>query len=206
MAARKKNALFINILGSLCVEIRTILTINMITVFVAASMAFSAHGKLPAWTKATLAGYAADYDESHREIGVFDKDKNYYLTRTAECDSAILTVSLTRDRKVVQNAGYAVPGFSAKDSSPDHHLKTRSLRSLSTSMGVAIGDSESKLREIMGKPSKDEDEGSQNQYHSLTYSFQTKKLSPRDIPVQYVHKYIFKENRLIEIHIGRYYS
>ena len=174
----------------------------MITVFVAAAIAFSGHGKLPAWTKATLAGYAVDHDESHNAIGVYDKAKNFYLTRTAECDGAYLTVTLTRDRKVVQDAGYAVPGL---PTGPGEHrtlLKLRPLRNLSTSMGVTIGDSESKVREIVGKPSKVEDEGWRDQYHSLTYKYKTKKV--QDIAITYEHKYVFKEGRVIEIQVGRY--
>ncbi|MEI8281709.1 MAG: hypothetical protein WCG75_04835 [Armatimonadota bacterium] len=173
----------------------------MITVLVAASMTISSHSSLPAWTKATLAGYAVDNDESHRTIAVYDRAKNYYLTRTAECDGADLTVTLTRDRKVVQDAGYTVPGLPVRAGEQDHVLTMRSLSSLKTSMGVAIGDSESQVREIVGKPTKVKDEGSRKQYHALTYEFQTKK---RDWSTTYSHRYVFKEGRLIEIQFGRY--
>ena len=103
---------------------------------------------------------------------------------------------------MVQDAGYAVPGLALKSGQHRTSLKFRPLRNLSTSMGATIGDSESKVREIVGKPSKVEDEGSRKQYHSLTYKYKTKKV--QDTAITYEHKYVFKEGSLIEIQIGRY--
>jgi hypothetical protein len=173
----------------------------MIASILTITLAIPSTGKLPAWTKAALAGYAVDHDESHREIAIYDKAKNYYLTRTAECDGADLTVTLTRDRKVVQNAGYTVPGLPIRSGEQDHVLTMRTLTSLKTSMGVAIGDSESKVREIVGKPTKAMNEGSRDQYHALEYRFNTGK---KDCHTSYVHRYVFKEGHLIEIQFGQY--
>ena len=167
----------------------------MLGCFLAVSLMTMPAVKLPVWTKARLAGYVV----SRGDIGVYDEARNFYLTRTIECDGADITVTLTRDRKVVSSMGFKVPSYPSSEGSLE--LKMKPLSSLATSMGVAIGDNESKVRAIVGSPNKVTVDGPKRQFRTMSY---TATVKQKDESTEYVHKYTFKEGRLIEIQFGRY--
>ncbi len=153
----------------------------------------------PKWFSPLLAGYLLENDESHRDVGVYDKRTGYYLIRYAEGDGANLTLLLTRDRKMIQDQGYKVP--SLPDSGNTRLLAEKSLPSLKTGKGIKIGDTKSQVQSLLGKPHKTSTEGSANQYDVLSYQAAV-KADPKKVGSLgqfWQQRYVFKENRLIEI-------
>ncbi len=152
----------------------------------------------PKWFSELLAGYALDNDESHREVGVHDATSGYYITRYSECDGAILVLKLTKDRHLIEGAGYNVPGFS-KDAS-GKPLAERKFSNLKANPNVAIGDTMASVREHLGKPKRTELTGKRKQFTTLRYEWLTKE---REGKVSYIQEYTFKANKLIEVEFCR---
>ena len=153
------------------------------------------HGQ-PAWFDTMLAGYAFEYDEQHRPITVHDAKTGFYLVRSVDCDGAFVRLLLTRDRKLVSEMGVGVPGFN--DADPYEIAVEKPLPSLSTGKGLKIGDSEARMRALLGSPSKASVEGSRSQFRVCSYKWKSPK-NKDDISVTYDQRYTFKAGRLIEV-------
>jgi hypothetical protein len=171
---------------------------NMSIIAFVVGAAIVMDSKPPKWFTPLLAGYALDIDESHTSTGVFDKAKGYYIVRSDDCDGAYISLTLTKDRHVVQSNGFGVPSLS-KDGN-NRMVKERPLPSLQTGNGVTIGDSAQQVRDRLGKPSKVKEEGSRKQFDVLSYLWKTKE---RGYKCNYDQEYVFKEGKLIEIRFLR---
>jgi hypothetical protein len=162
-------------------------------VLAAAAMIVSgawSHGKEPAWLDRTLAGYALAYDEKHAPVVVHDAKSGFFLVRDIECDGGQLSLLLTRDH-------HSVEGY---ESDSEYKLKQKPLPSLVTGKGVAIGDSESKMKSLLGSPSSHEITGSRDQFTVFHYAWLQRG---KDAEVQYDEAYTFKHGKLIEIQFSR---
>jgi hypothetical protein len=154
------------------------------------------HAKAPAWLDFMLAGYALEYDEKHGEVGVYDQWKGFYLTRVPECDGGILSVTLTRDRALVSNDGFNVPGY-GQDRGPEApKVIPKALPSLSTGKGVKIGDNQSQVKKLLGPPTREQFSGSRDQFVDLVYSWKSGKGGEG---AEYDETYTFKQGKLIEV-------
>ena len=153
----------------------------------------------PHWVSDLLAGYALEDDESHRTLCAYDAAKGYYLVRSAECDGAILTLMLTKDRHLIANQfGYKVPSLEGENGTDA--IKNRKLSNLKSNPGVQIGDSESSVRKALGKPSKVEKTGNRKQFDTFKYQWESKVGERKMYRLQ---TYTFKEGKLIEIMLHR---
>lgn len=157
------------------------------------------HQPAPKWFSPLLAGYLLENDETHRDVGVYDKKTGYYLVRYAECDGANLTLLLTRDRKMIQDQGYRVPSLPESEGN-SHRLTEKPLPSLKTGKGIEIGDTQAQVQARLGKPQKVAKEGPANQYNVLSYQASAKG-DPKtgELGRFWLQRYVFKENRLIEV-------
>jgi len=148
----------------------------------------------PAWFDTTLAGYKFAYDEKHGSIAVHDPKSGFFLVREIECDGGLVSLLLTRDRKVVADNGFSVTGYSASDSVLPKVVE-KPLPSLSTGKGLSIGDSEAKLKALYGKPKSVQFEGNAKQFRVCSYKLKT--------DADYEARYTFKVGKLIEVSLFR---
>ena len=153
--------------------------------------------KAPAWLDYSIATYILRADETHEALAVFDAKTGYFLIRDNECDGGIITLILTKDRNEVANLGYRVPNFKRSDNEESIlKLTFKSLPSLSTGLGIRIGDSEATLTKRFGKPKEINISGSRDQFTEYNYKWKTRK---DDSDGEFDETYIFKAGKLIEI-------
>jgi len=145
----------------------------------------------PSWLDLTIAGYSLAYDQTHSQALVHDKKSGYYIRREIDCDGAMVSLELTRDRHDVgdgstENGHLAVPGAVEKP-----------LRRLSTGKGTRIGDSTAALTKRLGKPLMVQRSGARKQFTDYVYVWDTHEKG--GTPVQYAETYTFKAGKLIQI-------
>lgn len=151
----------------------------------------------PRWLDRMIAGYAIAIDAPHDTIGVHDAARGFYLVRTIECDGAIISLTLTRDRNVVAEAGFAVPNFTPRSGDNGSlPLVSKPLRSLATGKGVLIGDAPSSVVRRLGAPTVKKDH---RPFLDYVYRVQLNE----EAKTSYEQRYTFKGGRLIEIQFGR---
>lgn len=145
----------------------------------------------PRWLDTEIAGYALKSDPT---VGVHDPKRGYFLVRTIECDGAIVTLTLTRDRNVVSGEGYAVPAFTPREGTPGNlKLVEKPLPSLATGKGVAIGASTDAVRARLGSPTRTKPHAA---FLDYVYAW-------RQHATTHEQRYTFKAGRLIEIQFFR---
>jgi hypothetical protein len=148
----------------------------------------------PRWYDTEVAGYVMDSSEKHRPLAVHDGKTGFFLVRDVECDGADITVLLTRDHSMMRQFGVSMPGAEPAELT----LQEKRLPSLSTGKGIRIGDTEGRMREILGKPTKVEISGSRDQYEDCIYQWKC----PRDrfgLERAIEERYTFKAGSLIEV-------
>lgn len=150
----------------------------------------------PRWYDRSIAGYVLQNDEKHNTLAVRDPASGYMIMRGAECDGAILSLLLTKDRKRVAENGYQVPGYKS-DHTGDMKLQTSPLRSLATGRGVKIGDSPLHVKSVLGSPTSRKHDGPSNIYWVWTYTWNHSPYG--DIE----QTYTFKNDKLIEIQFSQ---
>jgi hypothetical protein len=151
----------------------------------------------PKWLDQSLAGYAFEYDEKHGQAGVFDSKSGFFILREIDCDGAVVSLTLTKDRNIATSQGYLVPDFTPKTGSPGSNpLTVKSLPSLSTGKGVTIGDSGAQVQSRLGSPTLRHHTGERKQYVELVYSWKDGKA---DNDFRYTETYTFKAGKLIQI-------
>jgi len=149
----------------------------------------------PSWYDQKLAGYLLLFDERHDVVAVSDPKSGYFLVRSAECDGALLSLVLTRDRKMVSEMGFKVPNYKTKEAG-EQKILIKPIPSLSTGKGVTIGDSPDQVRQRLGPPTKTKHTGGRKQFVELVYTWKSGKGEDEtDIE----ETYTFKGGKLIEI-------
>jgi hypothetical protein len=146
---------------------------------------------VPDWLDDTVAGYAFSLEDGRSTVGVRDPATGYCLVRTTECDGALLSLVLTRDRRRVVEAGYRVPGFAVHGYEGSLPLVARRLRSLRTRKGVAVGDASARVRRRLGPPTRTESSGQGR----LDYVYRGRAADG----AEHTQTYSFAAGRLVEI-------
>ena len=145
----------------------------------------------PAWLDFSIAGYSLAYDKSHSQALIHDRKSGFYLKREIDCDGALITLELTRDR-------HEISGELSDATTPEiRGAQEKPLRNLKTGKGVKIGDGPDKLTERLGKPSKTERSGSRRQFLDHVYIWKSKPNG--GAPVTYTETYTFKNGALIQV-------
>jgi hypothetical protein len=145
----------------------------------------------PVWFDRTVAGYVL----KNEMLGVVDPRSGFYVVRDGDCDGAFLSLTLTRDRHIVKNAGYRVPSLDPTPSGDGSRpLATKRLSPLSTGKGVAIGFSPSRVAARLGHPTKIQHSGDRKQFLDYVY-----RLEEKASGASYEQTYTFKQGRLIQI-------
>lgn len=149
-----------------------------------------------------IAGHRLERGRASIEA-IYDAGNGYFLYRTAECDGADIGLTLTRDRNMVANEGFFVPGFKPKDhENGTQKILRRRLKNLATNSGIRIGDSFESVRSKMGKPDKRLERGismHDSRFKELNYDWTEKGR----LTLSYGEGYVFKYGRLIEITFWR---
>ena len=157
------------------------------------------HGSVPAWMDWQLAGYSFSYDDTHRPVAVHDPKTGFYLVRDVECDGGTLTLLLTRDHQLAaENAA-----IDANSENEADNIAQKRLPNLATGHGLRMGDSESRMKELLGKPDSEDIEGSRDQYVVYRYNWVDHSPNRNDPDTSYEQKYTFKKGTLIEIEFTR---
>ena len=130
-----------------------------------------------------------------------DAESGYYLYKTIDCDGAHVSVTLTKDRRMVLNCGFEVARFNRKpEDGPGNAVEDRQI-DLATKNGIRIGMTRAQVEEKLGKPTRTAVRGSAKEYWCALY----KKVVMQDRERGHVlrNTYIFKHGKLIEISINR---
>lgn len=173
----------------------------LISALIVGSLMGSGSGKAPTWLDLKVAGYALKFDDQNPMIGVHDAKSGFYLVRGVECDGAHLRVTLTRDRKIVSDEGYQIPGYKPVDGIERYlTLKEKPLSTLSTGKGIKIGDSPQRVRTLLGAATKTQKTGSRKQFDEMTYFWRDVKNGEG---WEWTNTYTFKGGKLIEISFNR---
>jgi hypothetical protein len=155
----------------------------------------------PKWLDSHLAGHVYRPENSTIDLAVHDKKSGYYFVRSGECDGAIVSMVLTKDRKIVSDSGYRIPGykFTSKYEDPDRHVVERSLERLGTGKGIMIGDTPKSVRDRLGFPTHANHSGWKKQFLNYEYEITFPHRGEYNDEVVISQTYTFKKGRLIEI-------
>ena len=154
----------------------------------------------PRWVDGQIAGYSLARDATRYQTGIADPTTGLFVVRRLDCDGAHLSLTLTRDRNVVERSGYDVPGFESRGPSVGSWpLTSRSLPTLATGKGVHIGDAPSTVTRTLGRPAKIVRSGARGQFTEHRYLWRIPAGSSSEFPVVNEQVYTFKGERLIEI-------
>ena len=116
-----------------------------------------------------------------------------------------MTIILTRDRHIVSDYGYIVPGFKdgSKEYEPSRKLTLKPLKELVTGNGVRIGDTPTAVTTRLGHPTTIKHSGSRRQYLDYEYYTESPRVRNGDIFTEsYTETYTFKAGKLIEINFN----
>ncbi len=140
----------------------------------------------PIWFDRRVTGYSL----KNAPLGVFDAKSGFYVVRAGDCDGAFLSITLTRDRHIVKNAGYRVPSLDAsKDGDESKRLAAKRLSPLSTGKGVRIGFSPSRVAARLGRPTQIQRSGERKQFVDYVY-----RLEERPDGASYQQTYTFNRD------------
>lgn len=129
-----------------------------------------------------------------------DPESGYYLYKTIDCDGAHKSITLTKDRRMVQDCGFEVARFGRKpEDNPGTATEDRKIE-LATKGGIRIGMTRQEVVEKLGVPTRTAVRGNAKEYWCALY----KKVVMKDRETGRVlrNTYIFKHGKLIEIAIN----
>ena len=160
---------------------------------------------LPKWVDTKIAGYVFEPVAGTTNICVFDTKSGYYFLRNGECDGAYVSLVLTRDRKIISDYGYAIPGYkSTSENEPYLQIKNRPLSNLSTGKGIRIGDKPATVMAKLGKPKTISLTGGKFQFTNYIYEIEKEGgTNHAGDTTAYTETYTFKTGKLIEITFDR---
>ncbi len=129
-----------------------------------------------------------------------DPESGYYLYKAIDCDGAHVSITLTKDRRMVQDCGFEVARFGRKpEEGPGKAVEERKI-DLATKGGIRIGMTRAEVEEKLGKPTRAAVRGGKKEFWCALY----KKVVMKDRETGRVlrNTYIFKNGKLIEISIN----
>jgi hypothetical protein len=118
-----------------------------------------------------------------------DPTSGFYLCGSIECDGALQSLELTRDRHDVQN-------FQNYDDNDQPVSDKVAKFPLKTGKGLSIGDSQAKVRATLGLPTASSRVGPKGKYVEYAYRC---SLKVNGRATKFEETYTFKKNRLIQI-------
>ncbi len=131
-----------------------------------------------------------------------DPGTGWFALKTRECDGAHVAIIITKDRNVVEENGFDVPGFGReeKDFGSGEAIQRKSFAP-KTRNKIAVGSKISTVVRILGTPTARFREGTRKQFEVLQYKavLMTDKENGKSLE----NTYVFKEGRLIEIRLFR---
>lgn len=154
-----------------------------------------------AWPKnlsVTLAGHDATSREPSN-VCYHDKKTGYFAYKMLECDGGHRSIVLTRDRRMVEEAGYDTKRFGR---APKVEFTTPILErsfALKTGHGISIGMTREEVQKKLGKPAKTAVRGAKKEYWCALYKQAAMRTKEEGEVLR--NTYIFKNGKLIEIAI-----
>lgn len=128
-----------------------------------------------------------------------DPGSGYFAYVTMECDGAHRSITLTRDRRVVGEAGYDTGRFGRKpENEPFSQIKDKKLV-LVAGNGIKIGMTRRQVQTKLGNPNKTAVRGNNNEFWCALYKRSDLKKGEGHI---LRNTYIFKNSKLVEISIS----
>ena len=125
-----------------------------------------------------------------------DPKSGYFLYKSIECDGAHTHITLTKDRRMVEESGFEVARFRRKPQSfPGARIEKRPLV-LATKHGIRIGMSRDEVLRKLGTPVRTAVRGRNKEYWCALY----KKVDAKKQEVLR-NTYIFRNGELIELSI-----
>ena len=129
-----------------------------------------------------------------------DPKSGYYLYKAVDCDWGHVSVTLTKDRRMVTNCGFEVARFGRKpENSPGMAVKHRKIE-LVTKNGIHIGMSREQVEQKLGRPNRTAARGKNKEYWCMLYKNVAMESSESGRVLR--NTYIFKHDKLIEISIN----
>ena len=129
-----------------------------------------------------------------------DPESGYYLYKTVDCDGAHVSITLTKDRRMVEDCGFEVARFGRKpEEGNGQAIEDRKIE-LATKSGIRIGMTREQVEEKLGPPTRTAVRGAKKEFWCALY----KKVVMKDRETGRVlrNTYIFKHGKLIEIAIN----
>ncbi|MBS1715297.1 MAG: hypothetical protein JST30_13265 [Armatimonadetes bacterium] len=131
----------------------------------------------------------------------WDRKSGYFAVKVMECDGAHRMVTLTKDRRILEDMGYDMARFGrkAKGDGEGAAVQDHAFDAV-TKHGIRIGMSKSTVLAKLGRPFKTASRGEKGQYWCCLF----KKVVMEDKETGDVlrNTYVFKNGKLIEIAIN----
>lgn len=157
------------------------------------------HHPKPWWVTDTFTGLdQLKTDDQTGTPGFYDPRTGFMYYSGGDCDGADLYEAITRDRYELVGQGFDVPNFQPLHGQRDGSQKMyKAPLTLTTKMGVKIGDDPKQLVALVGRPHKIEVQGSRNQFRVYHY-----ERHSRSEGRTFCEDYTFKKGKLIEINLN----
>jgi len=136
----------------------------------------------------TLAGFSI---ENKKSFAFIDPKTNYILVRAGECDGAHRSLRVYRNRARLKQS---------EDAHLANRLQLKVLPKLVTSQGIKLGDTQERVRQLLGSPTWSG--GSLWRTKETVWSYHTLK-GTRDKGIEYITLFRFEEGRIMGIELMR---
>lgn len=129
-----------------------------------------------------------------------DPKTGYYIYKNMECDGGHRAITITKDRRVLEEAGYDTTRFGRKPKEwMPYKIETRPFPA-SAGNGVRMGMTKSSLLKKLGKPAKTAVRGKRGEFWCALYK--KADLDAKKEGQVLRNTYIFKNGRLVEMKIN----
>lgn len=147
----------------------------------------------PTGVAQSISGYSVE-GRKVSQCCAFDVKSGYYLVKTVDCDWSEVSVTITKDRRIVADHGFVIGGPPTEYSTP----KPEPLR-LETNLGEAIGMTRAQLTQRRGTPTRTAVRGAHREFWCALY--RKVRMTSKSEGAVWDNTYIFKNGRLIEIRL-----
>lgn len=131
-----------------------------------------------------------------------DSNSGWYALKTTECDGAHVAVTITKDRHIIEDAGYDVPNFGKgmDEFYGPNRIEERTFTP-KTKNNISVGSTAAQITKALGKPKTQFRDGARGQFTVLSYL--SVHMVDKENGTSLENQYVLKDGKVIEIRIYR---